>query len=165
VLVYTCTYLQIYTCICYFQLIGRNWNDVPARAWAIFVRIQRLEVCCSVLPCVGGCCSVLRQQYRRECPLQCVAVCGSVLQCTAVHCSALQCVASECPLHYKWRSFRDFWMQICNDKARGLNSKSHYYCARYDSVLQCVAVCCSALQCVAVHCSALQCIAVHRSAS
>ena len=28
------------------------------------------------------------------------------------------------------------------------------------SVLQCVAVCCSALQCVAVRCSALQCVAV-----
>ena len=31
------------------------------------------------------------------------------------------------------------------------------------SVLQCVAVCCSALQCVAVCCSVLQCVAVHCS--
>ena len=29
-----------------------------------------------------------------------------------------------------------------------------------DSVLQCVAVCCSVLQCVAVRCSVLQCVAV-----
>ena len=137
VYMYVCMYVFIYSytcmrykcrcrCTCVYRYTSSNlhiyipfsskWSQLEWWGlWAILVRIQRLEVCCIVLPCVGGCCSVLRQQYRRECPSQCVAV----------HCSALLCVASECPLHYKWRSFRDFWMQICNDKARWLNFESH----------------------------------------
>jgi len=39
--------------------------------------LQCVAVCCSVLQCVAVCCSVL----------QCVAVCCSVLQCVAVCCS------------------------------------------------------------------------------
>ena len=45
----------------------------------------------------------------------------------------------------------------------GVRKSSLLHVAFY-SVLQCVAVCCSALQCVAVRCSALQCVAVRCSA-
>ena len=55
-----------------------------------------LEVaaCCSVLPCVAVCCSVLNLQNSQQ--LDCVAVCCSALQCVAVCCSVLQCVAVCC---------------------------------------------------------------------
>jgi len=44
-------------------------------------------VCCSILPCVAVCGSVLRSDAVSCSVLQCVtaAVCCSVLQCVAVH--------------------------------------------------------------------------------
>jgi len=75
--------------------------------------------------------------------LQSVAVCCSVLQYVAVCCSTLLLSCN--------RSFFSFsetlFVQYCE-------------VSQTDSVLQCVAVCCSVLQCVAVCCSVLQCVAV-----
>jgi len=65
----------------------------------------------------------------------------SVLQCFAVYCSVLQCA-----LHLE----RGERVVVVHDHVHEL----------LQSVLQCVAVCCSVLQCVAVCCSVLQCVAV-----
>ena len=99
-------------------------------------------LCCSAtapLPssCVAACCSVLHcvsdlRWLRRHPVLQCVVVCRNVVR----HCNVLQCVAVYVLLIY-------------------VVSYTHDY-----SVLQCVAVCCSALQCVAARCSVLPCVAV-----
>ena len=48
---------------------------------------------------------------------------------------------------------------LCLDCGIHTSASVHFI----DSVLQCVAVCCSVLQCVAVCCSVLQCIAVYCS--
>jgi len=77
--------------------------------------------------------------------LQCLAVSCSVLQCLAVSCSVLQCVA-ECNMR-RHLTVYVFDMLL-------------YVSVQCSSVLQCVAVRCSALQCVAVCCSVLQCVAV-----
>jgi len=86
-------------------------------------------------------------------PLQCVAVCCSVLQGVAVRCSALQCVkcVAVCCSMLQCRP------QRCAISP-GLDSSSS--ASYHTSVLQCVAACCTVLQCVALCCSVLQCVAV-----
>jgi len=82
--------------------------------------------------------------------MQCVAVCCSVLRvlsCFVVWYTMLQCIAVNCK-ELQWSVVR---------------------CSVSCSALQCVTVRCgcsvsSILQCIAVHCSALQCIAVRYSA-
>ena len=73
--------------------------------------LQRIAVCCSVLPCVSGC---GHQTYSIACvrvillwiaikrhAMRCVAVCCSVLQTQcAVRCSVLQCVADAVCIAY-----------------------------------------------------------------
>ena len=95
--------------------------------------LQRVAVCCRVLPV---CC-------------QCVAVCCrvAVLQC----CSVLQCVAVCCVWHHLLRGLGV--CPLCS--VRSVLQCTAVYC----SVLQCVAVCCSVFCCVAEGCSVLQCIA------
>ena len=61
-----------------------------------------------------------------------------MLQCVAVGCSMLQCTCSKV---------------TCSKVSCTFSKVS---CIK-DSVLQCVAVCCSVLQCVAACCSVLQC--------
>ena len=88
-----------------------------------FLFIVDTNVCCSVLPCVAVCCSVLLSNkfvvgygsivsYSSSISpslfivdihvccsvLQCVAVCCSVLQYVAVCCSVLHCVALCCTM-------------------------------------------------------------------
>ena len=95
--------------------------------------MHRVTVCCSVLHRVASCCSML----------QCVAVCCSVLQCVASCCIVLQCVAVCCSVLQH--------VAVCFAFQRGV-------CATCGSdTKNCVAVCCSVcslLQCVAVRCSA-----------
>ena len=70
-----------------------------------------LQCVCSVLQCVGVCCSVLQRTCQHaiddagifgwlralQCAIvECVAVCCSVLQCVTVCCRVLQCVAVRC---------------------------------------------------------------------
>ena len=62
----------------------------------LYIALQCVAVCCSVLQCAAVCCSVLQCAAVRCSVLQCVAVCCSVLQCIAVCCSVLQCVAVCC---------------------------------------------------------------------
>jgi len=91
-------------------------------------------------------------------PLQCVAVCCSVLQGVAVRCSALQCVkcVAVCCSMLQCRP------QRCAISP-GLDSSSS--ASYHTSVLQCVAACCTVLQCVALCCSVLQCVAVFCSSA
>jgi len=107
-------------------------------------------VCCSALQYVGVCCSVLRCVWLSVSPgksycdimLQCVSVCGLE---SFMFCVVLQCVCV-------WLGISPVLCLVCN------------------SVLQCVAACCSVLQwdgmCrtvlqrVAVCCSLLQSVAV-----
>jgi len=101
---------------------------------AIYVYIQCVAVCCSVLQCAAVCCSVLqcvtvcfsvlqlgwqRLQLQRQHEMRCVCI-FTMLQRVAVCCCLLQCVAVCC------------------------------------SVLQCVALCCTVLHCVALCCSVVQ---------
>jgi len=76
----------------------------------------------------------------RQVPLQCVAVCCSVLPCVAVCCSVLQCVAVCCSVQM--------------EEALG---------AFRQVVLYCVASCCIVLQCAIVCCSMLHLGAVQTS--
>ena len=100
-------------------------------------------------------------------PLQCVAVCCSVLQCVAVCCSVLQCVVMGCnhlylpfssiDLRNRQRFSRRADTIDCNPRAAiraAIDTLQHT--ATHCSVFQCVAVYCircSVLQCVAVCCS------------
>jgi len=100
-----------------------------------------------LLQCVTVCCSVL----------QCVAVCCSVLQCVAVCCRALQCVAAKPDRSTQCTSTQNPHIPRQYHTAR-VNGGASLMC----SVLQSVAVCCSALQCVTLYCHVWwQCIAVH----
>jgi len=85
----------------------------------------------------------------------CVAVCCSVLQCVAVCCSVLQCVAVCCSvLCYTW----DPGPSLLHTTR--LSPVGSWYVCMYVlqcGVLQCDAVGESVLQCVAVCCSVLCC--------
>ena len=79
----------------------------------------------------------------------------NALQHTATHCNSRQLTATHCntlqqrrlyPMPISWTSSREF--SVPKELDLG------------ESVLQCVAVCCSVLQCVAACCSMLQCVAV-----
>ena len=118
--------------------------------------LQGVAVCCSVLQCVAACCSVL----------QCVVTCCSVLQqvrsllqCVAVYCSVLQCIAVYCSV---WR-YVAVWgsvlqcVAVCGNVLQSIAVCGHSKCStppqslrhsRWSST-------CSVLQCVAVHCSAI----------
>jgi len=115
--------------------------------------LRCVAVCCRMLQCVVRCCCV-SIDYLYEIKARFVeldldaslllgeqemtdtgkSMCCSVLECwcVAVCFSVLQC---------------------CSDTGANLPDDN--------SVLECVAVCCSVLQCVAVRCSVLQCVAVY----
>jgi len=105
----------------------------------------RSTLCCSVLQCVAVCCSVL----------QCVAVCCGVLQSVSVCSSVLQLqffavsVRHSIIARYRWQN------------ENYIETGSSLHC----SVLQCVAVCCSAMQYVALGYYVLPCVAVRCSCS
>ena len=77
-------------------------------------------VCCSLLECVAGSCSVMKERDY-ECLLvisfimYCAAVCCSVLQCIAVCCSVLQCVAVYCSVFCCTRGNTDGGDEISNN--------------------------------------------------
>jgi len=134
-------------------------------------------VCCSVLPCVAVCCSMLQYTIESntcllcisfvcssvlQCVMQCVAVCCSVLQCVAVCCSVLQCVA-VCYSMLQWATL------VCDTRAQC----DAVCCSVLQYVVVCynipqratlvfnafahyAAMCCSVMHCVAVCCSMLQ---------
>jgi len=97
-------------------------------------------VCCSALQYVGVCCSVLRCVWLSVSPgksycdimLQCVSVCGLE---SFMFCVVLQSVCV-------WLGISPVLCLVCN------------------SVLQCVAACCSGMECVGLCCSVLQSVAV-----
>jgi len=103
--------------------------------------LQCVVVCCSVLQCVAMSCSVAA--CRSHCvtrhdwglPLVSCPPVNSILSSLKVSCSELQWVAVRC-------------IELQCDGVAGN--------VLQDTVLQCVAVCCSVLQCVAVCCSVLQ---------
>jgi len=75
------------------------------------------------------------------------------LQHTATHCNTPQHTATHCDTMQHTETHCNI-LQHAFETQRGRGM-------RYDdSVLQCVAVCCSVLQCVAVCCSVSQCVAV-----
>ena len=82
---------------------------------------------------------------RSQSVLQCVAVCCSVSQFVAMCCSVLQCVTVCC--------------SGASHSENVFPPPPHLH-TQNSSVMQSVAVCCSALQRVAVCCSVLQCVAV-----
>jgi len=132
--------------------------------------LQCVAVCCSVLQCVAVCCSVLQCVAVCCSVLQCVPVCRSVLQCVAVCCSCihrrvrigvlhdaalcctvlhhvapccteLQCVAAVLRLHALLLQC----VVVCRSVLQPYTSPStHRYVAAWYSVMQCVAVYCSA---------------------
>ena len=139
-------------------------------------------MCGSVLQCIVRWQRIRHRQHDPAetplIPLQCVAVCCSVLQCVAVCCSvflggkglgavsttqqrilntiavcrsALQCVAVCYSVSLGGKGLG----AVSTTQQKILNTI--VVCC---SVLQCIAVCCSVLQCVAVCCSVLQCVTV-----
>jgi len=117
--------------------------------------LQCVAVCCSVLQCVAVCCSVL--QYVAVCcsVLQCVAVHGNddfggSGLCTATHCNTLQLTATHCQDVTTMTLAGEVYT-----RHGGVEERERHREIMRDSVLQCVAVCCSVLQCVAVCCSVL----------
>jgi len=90
--------------------------------------------------------------------VQCVVVRGSVLQFvrSASGASLLQSIAECCSV--QCAAVRDSLLQSVRSDVYPVMQSDAEYCSV--SVLQCVAVCCSASQCIAVCCSVLQCVAV-----
>jgi len=106
------------------------------------------RVCCSVWKCVAVCQDrdIQLLPVFSVCQKECVAVCGSVLQCIAVGCSVLQCL---------------WYIRIhhCADGSTASESRDRdieLLSAFSGCKSGCGAVCCSVLQCVAVRCSAVQ---------
>jgi len=69
-------------------------EDVKIR---MFVLLQVVAACCSMLQCAAVCCSglakdieILQTAAFRMCVLQVVAMCCSVMSCVAVCCGVLQ---------------------------------------------------------------------------
>jgi len=117
----------------------------------VYVMVQCVVVCCSVLQCFVVCCSVLQcsalqfkemlekdfcfltNTLRDEHEIWC-ACCCSVLQCVAVCCSVLQ----SKPLLEKEFCFLTYT----------LRDENRVCC----NVVQCIAVCCSVAPCGAMYC-------------
>ena len=102
--IYISTYMYKYM---YMYIIRHSSARVRLH---LYIHLQCVAVCCSVLQCVAVCCSVLPciavRTFRakifertRSRVSQFVAMCSSVLQCVAVCCGVLQCVEQCCRTH------------------------------------------------------------------
>jgi len=150
-----CVHVCVCVCLCVFCVGDVYQWSRPAR-WCSRHQgvLQCVAVRCSALQHVAGCCRVF-------------AVCCSVLQCDAKCCSELQYVA-VCVVKYGGALVIKVcgcaymcvcvYACVCDVYQR---SRPARWCSRHQSVLQCVAVCCSALQRVAACGSALHCVAMN----
>ena len=126
--------------------------------------LQRVAVCCRVLPCVTVCCSVLQghdsfvsdgdsphayEERQFVMQLQCVAVCCSVLQCVALCCSMLQYVA------VRWQGHDSF---ISDGDLPRTYEECQIVLKLQPAIADCTrtATHCSTLQHTATHCDTLQ---------
>jgi len=130
-------------------------------------QLHIVVVWCSVVQSGSVCCSILHSgvsSLRRHSPttvccsvLQCVAVCCSVLQCVAVCFSVVQCVAvcGSVGSVAMHGSVLQYIAVYCSAGAHFGQDTHHLQCVTVcDGVLQCVAVCCRVLQYIAGCCSA-----------
>jgi len=126
--------------------------------------LQCGAACCSVLPRVAVCCSMLWctqclqhvSHVSQTCELlQCVSLpFYSVLQCVAVRCSMLQCVAARLARHanvLQPQHIATHWNMSLSQRPhlRKTESASHCVCVTCET-------CCNALQHTATYCNALQ---------